>query len=81
MTGFTVYRRSLRFYWRTHVSIVLGAAVAAMVLTGALLVGDSMRYSLRRIADQRLGRIESAMMVRGRTFGGLAQWGLSLIHI
>lgn len=41
--------------------------VAAAVLTGALLVGDSVRGSLRDLTIQRLGRIDHAL-VRGQPF-------------
>jgi putative ABC transport system permease protein len=40
----------------------LGVAVATAVLTGALLVGDSVRGSLRDLTLQRLGRIDSAIV-------------------
>jgi ABC-type antimicrobial peptide transport system permease subunit len=58
----TLITRSLRFHWRSHVAVVLGAAVAAAVLVGALVVGDSVRYSLHRVALARLGKIEAALV-------------------
>jgi ABC-type lipoprotein release transport system permease subunit len=53
--------RGLRHYRRTAWSVGLGTAVAAAVLTGALLVGDSVRFSLRQFALQRLGRTQVAL--------------------
>ncbi len=53
---------SLRHYWRTHVAVAAGVAVAAAVLTGALLVGDSMRGSLRFLVLDRLGRIDHVLL-------------------
>jgi hypothetical protein len=48
--------RSLTYYWRTNLSVVLGVATAVAVLSGALLVGDSIRGSLRDLVLQRIGR-------------------------
>jgi ABC-type antimicrobial peptide transport system permease subunit len=64
----TLIARSLRFHWRSHLSVVLGAAVATAVLVGALVVGDSVRYSLRRTALARLGQTEVAMVAPDRFF-------------
>jgi len=58
---------SLRHYRRVHVAVAMGVAVATAVLTGALLVGDSVSGSLRDLTLQRLGRIDSAL-VAGHTF-------------
>jgi putative ABC transport system permease protein len=58
---------SLRHYRRIHLAVALGVAVATAVLTGALLVGDSVRGSLRDLTLQRLGRIDSAI-VAGHMF-------------
>lgn len=55
-------RRNLIYYWRIHLAVVLGAAVATAVLTGALLVGDSVRASLRALTLERLGKIEAALV-------------------
>ncbi len=51
-------RRNLRHYWRTNLAVVGGVAVAVAVLAGALLVGTSVRSSLRAIALERLGAID-----------------------
>src|SRR4051794_15606181 len=58
---------SLRHYRRIHLAVAMGVAVATAVLTGALLVGDSVRGSLRDLTLQRLGRIDSAV-VAGHMF-------------
>ena len=46
---------SVTHHWRTNLAVVLGVAAAVSVLAGALLVGDSVRGSLRDIALGRLG--------------------------
>jgi putative ABC transport system permease protein len=50
--------RSARYYWRTNLAVVLGVAAAVAVLAGALVVGDSVRGSLRDLALARLGRTD-----------------------
>ena len=42
--------------------MALGSAVATAVLTGALIVGDSVRGSLRQITLERLGAIDQALV-------------------
>ncbi len=54
---------SLAFHWRIHLAVAMGVAAAVAVLTGALLVGDSVRGSLRRLALDRLGRIDEILVV------------------
>jgi len=60
--------QSLLYYWRTHLGVVLGAALATGVLIGALAVGDSVRFSLRAMALARLGDTELAIGARDRFF-------------
>lgn len=55
-------RRSLTFFWRVHLSVLLGVAVATAVLTGALCVGDSVRDSLKGLTLDRLGDIDHALV-------------------
>lgn len=57
---------SLRRFWRTNLGVMLGVALASTVITGALIVGDSMRYTLQRAADQRLGNISHAVITGER---------------
>ena len=52
-------RASLRYYAATNALVVLGVAVAVAVLAGALLVGESVRESLRQIALGRLGSTDA----------------------
>ncbi len=68
MSAATLIRRSLGFYWRTHIGVVLGAALGAMVLTGSLLVGDSVKATLRRQAELRVGRVDFAFVGGERLF-------------
>ena len=46
---------SLLYYWRTNLAVAAGVVAGTAVLTGALLVGDSMKGSLRHLALDRLG--------------------------
>ncbi len=57
--------RSLIYYWRTNVAVIAGVATAVAVLAGALLVGDSVRGSLRDLVEQRLGRADLAIVSPG----------------
>ena len=68
MTLATFIRRSLRFYWRTHLGVLAGVAVTCAILTGALVVGDSVRFSLRQLALARLGRVTHALATGDRFF-------------
>lgn len=62
MSLLRVVRQSVRYHRRMGIAVALGVAAATAVITGALLVGDSMRGSLRALTLQRLGKIESAVI-------------------
>ncbi|MFQ5810301.1 MAG: hypothetical protein ACE5JM_11835, partial [Armatimonadota bacterium] len=57
--------RSLAFYWRTGIVVVFGLAVATAVITGSLVIGDSVNGSLRDAGLSRLGRIDHALAAPG----------------
>ena len=52
---------TLRHRLAVTIAVALGVATATAVISGALLVGDSMRASLRALTVERLGRIESIL--------------------
>jgi len=54
--------RNLTYHWRGNLAVLLGMAVGTAVLTGALLVGDSLRGSLASLSDDRLGWVDQAMI-------------------
>src|SRR5213593_3122671 len=58
-----VIAKSLVFHWRIHAAVALGVAAATAVLTGALLIGDSVRGSLRHLVLDRLGRIDQLLVL------------------
>src|SRR5262249_4011666 len=57
----TLILRSLAYYWRSNLAVVLGVATAVAVLGGAVLVGDSVRGSLRDLFEQRLGKTDEVI--------------------
>jgi len=59
---------SLWFYRRTNVAVLLAVVVATGVLTGALVVGDSVSYTLAKTLEARLGEAEFALVPQGRYF-------------
>ncbi len=68
MKPFTVsrlIRASMKYSWRVSGSVALGVATATAVIVGALLVGDSMRGSLRGLTIERLGKTENAIFPGG----------------
>ena len=62
MRPLTLVLRSLVHYRRTHVAALLGVATAVAVLGGALVVGDSVRASLRDLVLRRLGATTHALL-------------------
>ena len=65
MRATRLIQRSLAYYWQTNIVVVLGVAIAVAVLTGALLIGESVRGSLRDLVAQRLGRTDDFIASTG----------------
>ncbi|HWB05490.1 MAG TPA: ABC transporter permease [Verrucomicrobiales bacterium] len=60
MTRSLLTLRSLAHYWRWHLGLFLGVMLTAGVISGSLVTGDSVRATLARQAEIRLGRIATA---------------------
>jgi len=56
--------RSLWHYRRTNLAVLFGLAVATAVITGSLIVGDSVTGSIRDTALLRLGKTRIAVIAR-----------------
>jgi putative ABC transport system permease protein len=54
--------RNLVFHWRSNAAVVLGVMAATAVMTGAMIVGDSVQLSLRQLAVDRLGRFDAVLV-------------------
>ena len=61
MTLLALVRRNIVHFWPTNLAVIGGVAVAVAVLAGALLVGSSVRASLRTLALERLGAIDQVV--------------------
>jgi len=68
MSLWKLAKRSLGFYWRTNLGVLLAVMVSAVVLTGALVIGDSVRYSLKMMVKARLGATQLALVPKNRFF-------------
>jgi len=70
MTVRQLVLRSLAYHWRTNIAVILGVAVAVAVLSGALLVGDSVRGSLRALVLDFGAINETSGFEQGGILGG-----------
>ena len=68
MNSLSFLLRNIRHFRGSNLAVALGMVVATAVLTGAMMVGDSVRGSLRVLAVERLGPVDQAM-VASRFFG------------
>src|SRR2546427_2985871 len=62
MTPRRLLLRNLAYHWRGNLAVCLGVVVGTAVLTGALLVGDSLRGSLRDLTLRQLGWVDHVLI-------------------
>nr|MDA3818594.1 ABC transporter permease [Prolixibacteraceae bacterium] len=70
MSKLQLILRSVRFYLLSNIWLALGVALSTAVLTGALIVGDSVDQSLVKTTDLRLGDITHAVVAGERYVTG-----------
>lgn len=68
MNNLRLVLRSMLFHRRMHLGLFLGSLLTSAVLTGALLVGDSAKNTLRTIALARLGKTAFSLNANNRFF-------------
>ena len=62
MSVWKIIGRNLLFFRKHNFGIIFSAALCSVVLTGALTVGDSVRSTLRVLAEKRIGKGDVAML-------------------
>ena len=68
-----VSARSVSYYRRSHALVMLGISIAAAILCGSLIIGDSVRIGLDAIARARIGGIDGIISGGDRLYrAGLA---------
>jgi putative ABC transport system permease protein len=60
--------KSIWFYRKLNLTIILGIALSSAILVGALIIGDSVKYSLQQITVQRLGKTAQVITAGERLF-------------
>lgn len=68
MTKLTYIFKSFFHYLKANLLVALGVAISTMVLTGSLIIGDSVRYSLEQTTFYRLGETTHLVAVTERYF-------------
>jgi len=68
LTTWTFLFQSLRYYRKLNLAVVLGIALSTAILVGALVVGDSVRFTLQQIVAQRLGKTSRVITAGERLF-------------
>jgi ABC-type antimicrobial peptide transport system permease subunit len=63
----TLLLQSLRHYFKANFWLMLGIALSTAIITGGLIVGDSVKHSLKQTAITRLGNTTHAL-VSGESF-------------
>jgi ABC-type antimicrobial peptide transport system permease subunit len=68
MTKLNYILKSFLHYLKANLLVALGVAISTMVLTGSLIIGDSVRYSLEQTTFFRLGETTHLVAVTERYF-------------
>jgi ABC-type antimicrobial peptide transport system permease subunit len=68
MTELRFVLKSFLHYLRYNLTVTAGVAISTAVLTGALIIGDSVKHSLEKAAYQRLGKTSFALVTGDRYF-------------
>lgn len=69
MSLYKLILKSAWFYRKLNLTIILGIALSTAILVGALIIGDSVKYSLQQITVLRLGKTSQVITAGERLFG------------
>jgi len=60
--------RNLQYYKKEHLLLFIGMILSTAILTSALIIGDSVKYSLNNIVSKRLGNTQQIIQTQERYF-------------
>ena len=66
MTILKYILKSLKFYKKQHIAVFFGTLISTAILTGALIIGDSVRFTLKDLVTKRLGNSSFALVTADR---------------
>jgi putative ABC transport system permease protein len=66
MTLYKFITRSLWYFRKQHLAVFAGTLISTAVLTGALIIGDSVNFSLKKLVETRLGNVRYALVTGNR---------------
>ena len=66
MTLYTLITKSLWYFRKQHMAVFAGTMISTAVLTGALIIGDSVSDSLKKLVDFRLGKTKFVLATGSR---------------
>ena len=72
--------RSLWFYRRLNLTVILGVALSTAILLGAMIIGDSVRFSLQQLTYARLGSTTQVITAGERLFSKRLSEDISRNH-
>ena len=59
---------NLKFYRKEHSLLFIGLVLSTAILTSALIIGDSVKFSLNEIVEKRLGKTKHLIFTQERFF-------------
>jgi len=68
MTYFNLIFKNLLYYWKRNLALAMGVAISSAVITGALMVGDSVKHNLNKGVELRLGAVTHTVLAGDRFF-------------
>ncbi|MEZ5324422.1 MAG: ABC transporter permease [Verrucomicrobiales bacterium] len=68
MSFWNLVKRGIVYYWRWHLGLLVGVAITSAIVSGSLIVGDSVRATLKRQNELRLGKADVALVGGDRFF-------------
>jgi ABC-type lipoprotein release transport system permease subunit len=77
MNLFQLVRRNLKYYKKEHLLLFWGLVLSTAILTSALIIGDSVKFSLNSIVERRLGNTQQVILTQERFFPASFSYTLS----